>query len=294
VGERLNYVIVDGDTTEVHYASWGAGTIDLDLLAGAEAARRRLRDSCRPAEVLLDPIWCEAAALVDVRRRVLMLFTWHCEDYAHRAALRAVLAETWPGWGLCWAYGGIEELATYAGQPAGANRRLDGPRSLAPAGPDDCNLLVTVAEKAGAYAMWTDVTDAFWFGPELLAALPDEARVGALPRLPASGLHLDPARRTVAGWTTLELAGLARDWPSRWPGWRWQFHEDRYETQRSRLPEPVLADGLDTLAARLTRHEAGRNADDLAVAHAAIGRVRDRAPTLGHWPAAPNGTGRST
>jgi hypothetical protein len=302
VGERVNYVVVDGQATELYYATWGAGTIDLDLLHGPAAALRRIRRRSQRCDVLLDPVWCEGAALVDVRRRVLALFMWHCEGYAHRAALHAVLADTWPGWHLRWAYGGIEEIAAYAGRPVVPDRRSDPPHSLLavdagdPAELDECNLLVTVAEPdrpARSYAMWTDVNGAFWFGPALLSALPQTARVTHLPRLPDSGLHLDPAGRTVAGWTTLELAGLDRDWSRCWPGWRFTFHQDRYETQLAhcrdqlRVPRPDLSDGLDTLGRRVTAANTSRRDptfDEPAATHASIDRVRTQGSTPRRWP----------
>lgn len=306
VAERANYVIVDGGAIELYYARSGACDLDLDLVAGPDAALRQIRRRGRPTDHLLDRVWCEAAAFIDPGRRVLAIFTWHCEGYAHRAALRAVLAETWPGWDIRWAYGGIEEIATQVGRPVQPYDRSGSRPSLAavdPADPaelDECNLLVTVVEpdrSSRAYAMWTDVNDAFWSGPAMPAMLPESALVTELPRLPESGLHLDPSARTAAIWTTLELAGLARDWPRHWPGWRCEFHQDSYETQLAacagqlRVPEPDPGVGLDTLARRVTftPHDRygstfGGSREEFEAAHAAIARVRARPYDSPRWP----------
>lgn len=56
--------------------------------------------------VITDGRGVEAAALIDTGRRLLAIFSWHFEGYAHRAALRTVLARArrsspglphWPG-----------------------------------------------------------------------------------------------------------------------------------------------------------------------------------------------------
>lgn len=302
VGERAQCVIMDGRTTELYYTVWGAHALDVDLVAGPEAACERIRRRYDPADNLLEPVWIEAAALIDLSRRVLAVFSWHCEGYAHRAALRAVLAHTWPGWDLRWAYDGVDDLAAYSGAPYWPDGRSTISPSLValdPADLDEFNLLVTVADPRGpahAYGMWSDVSDAFWAGPALLDQLSGAARVTALPRLPDAGLHLDPATRTVTGWTTLEVAGLAIDWAARWPGWRLEFQDDRYDLQLAhcagglRVPRPTVDTGLDILALRVARisdpHDAAYAGvpTDFTPVYAAITASRDLPAEPPRWP----------
>ena len=297
---------MDGHTTELYYTVWGANALDLDLIAGPEAACRQIRRLYDPTENLLEPGWTEAAALIDIPRRMLAVFSWHCEGYAHRAALRAVLAQTWPGWNLRWAYTGIEDIARYSGVPGWPGGRTGlspswdvvDPTDLATL--DEVDSLVTVAQEGGstrAYGMWSDVTDVFWAGPTLLESLSDSAGITTLPRLPLTGLHLEPATREAIGWTTLEVAGLADDWPQRWPGWRLEFHNDRYESQLARcagglvVPTPTLDAGLDVLTRRLadfsTSPEAARSSRvpaDLAPVNAAIRQSRTLPAEAPRWP----------
>jgi hypothetical protein len=302
VGERAHCVIMDGHNTELYYTVWGATALDVDLIAGPEAACRQIRRLYEPTESLREPVWVEAAALVDIPRRVLAVFSWHFEGYAHRAAWRAVLARTWPGWDLQWAYAGIEDIARYSGAPASPTGRAGLTPSwevVDPAdteGLDEMDTLVTVAEESGptrAYGMWSDVTDVFWAGPALLDQLSDAGRITTLPRLPETGLHLDPATRTATGWTTLEVAGLADEWPHRWPGWRLEFHDDRYDSQLARcaggltVPLPTTGDGLDILARRLASEAArsSRVPADLAAVNAAIVQSRRFPADPPRWPA---------
>lgn len=298
VGERAQYVIMDGHRTELYYTRWGATALDLDLIAGPEAACRQIRRLYEPTENLRGPVWIEAAALIDIPRRLLAVFSWHCEGYAHRAALRAVLAQTWPGWDLRWAYTGIEDIARYTGAPAGPHDRAGSTAFLSVLDPtdpesiDDMDTLVTVAEQGRptrAYGLWSDLTDVFWAGPTLLDQVSDAGRITTLPRLPDSGLHLDPATRTATGWTTLEVAGLADEWPQRWPGWRLELHDDRYESQLARgtggpvVPAPTLGAGLDILTRRLADFST-RIPADVAPINAAITRCRKLPAEPPRWP----------
>ncbi|GIE83120.1 hypothetical protein Aph02nite_90700 [Actinoplanes philippinensis] len=285
MSERAQCVITDGRHSEIFYSRRAAPTLDVDLLAGPDAAGRRIRDSYDPDERLREPVWIEAAALIDTSRRLLAIFSWHLEGYAHRAALRAVLAETWPGWDLRWAYAGLDDIAAHSGVPADpAAWTDDRPVSLVVLDPtelDEADALVTVTQQdrtVQGYGLWSDTTDLFWAGPGLLDKLSTATPVTGLPAFPHNGLHLDPAARTAVAWTTQETAGLAADWPRHWPGWRLDFQQDSFASQPAVLlgPAPTLDAGLDILARRLT--------GDRAVPEAAIDRVRRSAGALPPWP----------
>ncbi|MFD1367394.1 hypothetical protein [Actinoplanes sichuanensis] len=260
MAERAQCVITDGRQTEILYTVWGAGALDIDLIAGPDAACRQIRRLYDPTEELREPVWIEAGALIDTSRRLLAVFSWHLSGYAHRAAWKAVLGQTWPGWDLRWAYAGVDDIATAAGVPAAAS---DHPRPeaalavLDPADLDDADSLVTVTQPDGsirAYGIWSDTTDVFWAGPELLDRLSAATPVTVLPDFPKTGLHLDPASRSAVGWTTLEASGLAGGWSRCWPGWRLDFQEDRYDAQPVAIPAPppTLDSGLAVVARRLT------------------------------------------
>jgi hypothetical protein len=310
MAERAQCVITDGRHTEILYTRWGASALDIDLIAGPEAACRQVRRLYDTAERFLrDPVWIEAAALIDTSRRLLAIFSWHFDGYAHRAAVRSVLARTWPGWDLRWAYAGVEDIADRSGVPTEPGDREPHTPALAvlePADLDEADTLVTVAQEdrtTRAYGIWSDLNDVFWAGPELLDELTTATPVTGLPRFPQTGLHLDPVTRTAVGWTVLETAGLAASWPRRWPGWRLDLHEDRYLSQFARIsdvpamPLPTLDAGLEVLSRRLSDFRTSpevayrtRFPDDHRLVEAAIGEVRRSGGEPPQWP----GLGRRT
>ncbi|WP_433796830.1 hypothetical protein [Actinoplanes sp. CA-252034] len=303
MAERAQCVITDGRHSEIFYTRWGAAALDIDLIAGPDAAVRQVRRLYGTDESLREPVWIEAAALIDTSRRLLAVFGWHFEGYAHRAALHALLAQTWPGWDLRWAYAGVEDIARYSGVPAQPADRAALPAAIAivdPAELDEADTLVTVIQKdrtIRGYGLWTDTTDAFWAGPALVDRLSVATPVPGLPVFPSTGLHLDPVARTAVGWTTLEIAGLAAGWSRHWPGWRLDFQQDRFEEQLAAvaggltLPAPTLDAGLDVLARRLTDFRSSpetayraRSPADHRLIEAAIERARRAAPGPPRWP----------
>ncbi|WP_418961078.1 hypothetical protein [Streptomyces tritici] len=71
---------------------------------------------------------CEAGALIDLRRRTLLLFAAEgpITRLRHRAATWEALAAAWPGWELRWTYDGPAELREYLGLDPEDVRRHSG------------------------------------------------------------------------------------------------------------------------------------------------------------------------
>jgi hypothetical protein len=108
-------------------------------------------------------------------------------------ALRAVLAQTWPGWEIRWAHGGLSEIRRYLNDvgvddieesPVALARDESlvsfQPMDLAGIEQDSDFFLVTVAEigtPVQAYATWTEEAAALWLGESLLSQLPESAKV---------------------------------------------------------------------------------------------------------------------
>jgi hypothetical protein len=266
VGDRANYVVVGSDGRwRLYYSHWGAVRIDTDLIAGPDAATRF---ACAQRQVedtvtgWLDDTWCEGAALIDHERRVLLFFTWHLDGPAHRAALAAVLARTWPGWDVRWAYGGLGDIVAHVDlDPAivRVERRTD--PQLSAGGPDYISCLVTVRGTTGevdTFALRGGLS-CVWRGPDIVVALPGRARIAECLEHPESGLHIDLATRTAGLWTTNTLPGTSDELARRWPGWRVEFWADRWLEQIDRcagavvIPRVDLRSGLETLSDRLSR-----------------------------------------
>jgi hypothetical protein len=271
---------VDADGWRLAYSHWGAQTVDVDLAPGPGYARRFVESQAPadPQDGWLDDRWAEGAALLDFGRRELLFFgasEYMC-TLAYRRAHAALLAETWPGWTVRWAYDELGDLVAHVGVDLGVVRvpelvpdadAFTG-ASLAPATDEDLRggywVLVTVRTADGVvtgYALDTHYLEHLvWAGERLLDLLPDATvrEVAGLP--PGRGLHVDvPAR--AAGWWTAETApAAAAEAPARWPGWRLtHWDEGGYERQLAacegavRAPAVDLAAGFDELEANLVR-----------------------------------------
>ncbi|HEU5469960.1 MAG TPA: hypothetical protein VFV67_04855 [Actinophytocola sp.] len=239
--------------------------MDTDLIVGPDATTRFASVQRQVEDTVagwLDDDWCEGAALIDHRRRVLLYFTWHLDGPAHRAALAAVLARTWPGWDIRWAYGGLGDIVAHVDlDPAVVRVERGTDAQLFPGDPDYIGCLVTVRDTTGrvdAFALRGSLSCA-WRGPDLVAALPRRARVDECLEHPESGLHIDLATRTAGFWTMGRLPSTSVELAARWPGWRVEFWADRWPEQVERcagavvLPRVDLRSGLDKLSLRLSR-----------------------------------------
>ncbi|MEV4318080.1 hypothetical protein [Actinocrispum sp. NPDC049592] len=253
--ERAMYVVIGDDGWLRFTSRWRAPQLDLDLIGGPVAALQRIRDQDKTYR-WYDDIWTEAAALVDQPNRILLFFTRHCEDYAHRAAVLSILAITWPGWQVRWAYDGIADLVAYLGLE---DIEVRGSDVLIEPEPAELGMdqLVSVTREDGttdAYGLELPVSELFRWGPEHVELIPDNAKVTASEWMPRSGVHIDHRAKTVGVWTIDSLSGLSD--AVAWPGWKVEIWEDRYTEQLDRcdvtVPGWTLADGLRTLAARIS------------------------------------------
>lgn len=311
-----HFAIVDDAGIELYYGPKGALDIDSMVFAGPDRAVRKIREArewywpCSGLDAWYGDFngFCEGAVLVDLRRRMLALFTiylghypYRIGTYADRAALRAVLAETWPGWEIRWAYEGGDDIARYLGVPAEFGYQMHWAPGLSPfdaaqleqheldPASNDVELLVTVAERdqpVRGYIMWNEAHEALKAGPTLLSRLPASARVTELAQPPVSGLHFDTIDRSAVLWTTTSgIPGMHDDWRARWPGWQFEFCEDRYAQQLARcddrllILEPDVAASLNMLARRFAPETPAKESSMLA----AIDRARARSGPIPHW-----------
>ncbi|MEV6394368.1 hypothetical protein AB0M39_06215 [Streptomyces sp. NPDC051907] len=268
MAERARYAILRDGVWRQHYNRWGGPYLAVDVLEGPDGFSRfaaaheqvGMRD-------WMDDVQCEAAAVVDHDARVLLLFTWHLEDWDEREALFSMLAGAWPGWQVRWAYDGLEDVVAYAGVERGLVRSdlalRGGYAPLQPADPDepDVTLAVTVAYRDGTrghLVAGENVQDVLGHGPRVVSYLLPDTRARAAPRIPYGGVHIDVPARVVAAWTWGNFyGGAARGRPPGWEGWEWTCWHGAYDRHAQacagalRFPEPDPAAGVRTLAERL-------------------------------------------
>jgi hypothetical protein len=270
-GEQTQYVLVEPGGFTVRHSHWGASAILTDIAAGPGFALQRI--ATRPKA----PDWfgeaeCEAGLLIDPGRRVLMVYGAHRQvmQLDLRAAMFELLARSWPGWTILWAYGGLADLRTYVGAE---RRRVDDPAAIplldrrafpasvaefkAPWWSDSIGTLVTVRHAAGAVLTHSLDRELLpvWEGPALVGRMPPGATQLHAASWPACGVHLDLGRRAISLWTATTFPGWRGGrFRALWSGWEVAFWKDEIGRQLAaaggavRVPPVRLPSGAVRLA----------------------------------------------
>ncbi|MFE6664986.1 hypothetical protein ACFVFH_15695 [Streptomyces sp. NPDC057697] len=237
MGDRANFVVVsESGEYELYLSRFGAAGIDLDLLTGPAEALSMIR-RLETSDWWLDDVQCQGAALVDLGRKVLMLFAWEgpSTEMRHRAATLELLREAWAGWDVRWMYDGPAELRSYLGLDPAYVRAREGGLVVGPLlGPDDEELaepepmvvVVTIGTEH-CYVLANIGDHPVREGPALLDRLAGGPECGVRPTSADAGIHVDPLRRLV-GWWVLGASAEAYEMPQRWPGWTVEFWQDRW------------------------------------------------------------------
>lgn len=188
--------------------------------------------------------------LIDLPREVLLLFTWHHGGVAHRTTWLDQLKEAWPGWEIRWAYGGVEDVAAYVGVDRKHVRterepieRLVNDHLLDY--PDDGDFVITIREGGTlrGYSACAQHCDLPWAGPKLidlargLTPTPGRGRYSESDTGPESGVHIDVDQREIGVWTVAPILGTVEELAACWPGWTFEFWEDRHTEQTRRCGE---------------------------------------------------------
>ncbi|MFE7463222.1 hypothetical protein ACFU6R_03840 [Streptomyces sp. NPDC057499] len=280
MADRANFVVVrESGEYELYLSRWGAAGLDLDLLAGP-AASLSMVQRLRADGWWLDDTCCQGAALIDLGRKVLLLFAWEGPSTVmrYRAAFLELLGEAWPGWDVRWVHDGPAELRTYLGlDPEHVRDRGSGTFRGPLLEPDDEELaepepmvaVVTVGPDR-CYAVANVADHPVREGAALLHRLSGGPEHGVCRVSADAGIHIDPLRRRV-GWWVLGASAEAYEVPARWPGWTVEFWQDSWQ-EHVRLapdrfqPPPVDREralaGIRTAAARAGAALAGRAAGD--------------------------------
>lgn len=233
VGSRAN-VAIRQDGRWTHHGSNGLGYgIDTYLALGPGPAVALFRSDHWP-------VWdrdewqhegsAEGGALIDLDARDLLIF--FPAGYGDRLVALDVLARTWPGWTVRWAWNGIADIT----DALGLDRRVlhrepwDGAGLL----PRDDRLRFVITVDDVAYRLGHAAVAPWAVGPALLDQLGGLPRAAEPSEIPRGGLHLDTAARTAGVWSIDPVAGLIERFAARWPGWTLEFWADRCREQELR------------------------------------------------------------
>ncbi|WP_460071870.1 hypothetical protein [Streptomyces sp. YKOK-I1] len=254
MADWATYVVVPEEGAhEVYEARFGAVGLDHDLLAGPDVVLPALRARPR-ADGWREDWMCEAAALFDLRRRVLLCCASEgpVTEFRHRAVTWRALARAWPGWELRWTYDGPADLRRHLGLDPAAVRERE--RKVYPApflGPDDEEFLerdplvtaVTVGDRRCHLLAAID-DHPVCEGPALLDRLADAHDHGRCTVPAGAGIHLDPLRRRV-GWWTMSTVAEAGEMGAYWPGWTVECWQDRWEEHARAAPGRLVPPRVD-------------------------------------------------
>ncbi|MGI5238679.1 hypothetical protein [Dactylosporangium sp. CA-139066] len=269
MGSRVNYVVVRSGEYTVYSLGGGSGeAIDYSFATGPDVVLRWLANlgECADGQWFSD-VMSDGGVLIDVDRRVLLLFNRPYNLMRYRAAMLQAYAATWPGWEIRWAYDGVADLMAYVGVDPVAAHDDDGPEPTErnEFGPDDpVAAVVTIRGADGRVRLYGLNPDKAWrrwrMGPDLVewvAAGPELPESATNP--PTAGLDLDPATRRAGLWSVEPLHGLRQRWAELWPGWTLEFWGDNWARQAVHDPDRLydsvtphaIAHGRDMLAKRL-------------------------------------------
>lgn len=110
---------MSGGDVDIRFSQFGATSIPVDLLAGPEGFAAYATTLEERSE-LLDPVWCEGAALVDYDQRELLFYEnsgnhFFSTSPGLRRRYHPYLMMRWPSWKVAWAAEGLSELEARAG-----------------------------------------------------------------------------------------------------------------------------------------------------------------------------------
>jgi hypothetical protein len=270
MGQRANLIVVENGAYELYYSHWCANTLPRDLFWGPDHALSFVRIQRRVDESgWLDEVWAEGGAVVDLDRRLLLLYGG--EDLNYEVPIRrlylALLRAVWEPWTVRWAHEGIAEIAEYVGYPRSRvlvePKEVDTLSSIAPpkdpkwteivmsfVGDDGATKLFPLAEGVKSYLLRGSVLADLARRTKGMAEL-DVAATGA--EFPRGGFHVNARERTVDFWCAAEWADAPARVAAVWPGWEARWQRDRFEAQLdlcgARLRFPYLS--RETLEARI-------------------------------------------
>ena len=109
MGQRANYILVEGGNQTIHYSHWRANRIAADLYLGEKRFLEFVRN-CRVNDVLLNEVWIEGCVVIDFLKKGL--YFWSCE-FAQPSIEGLYLKELrkkWRGWNVNLLYNRIYDV----------------------------------------------------------------------------------------------------------------------------------------------------------------------------------------
>jgi hypothetical protein len=289
MGQRANLVVIQDGVWRLYYDHWCANRLDVELFWGPELARQFIEQRApkeqgptprsagfrgpvhpRNREWLLDEVWCEGAAVLDLDERVLLFFGG--EDLMRDAPLRRaylhLMRENWAPWQIRWAHEGVAAIGDYIGVARDDLIKAhdfdpdESFRVLTEFPEDNLTLMTTMKDGvASARRIYGDA-EALEQGPEGLIVLDEIEGVSSLVwenEMPTGGVHVDFDSATVSFWWAEDTPAIEERIGAAWPGWNIDWLRDEFERQLAlcgldvRLPERSLVELQTEVLGRMRR-----------------------------------------
>ena len=118
MGSRANYIITEGNRHQIYFSHWGAQSVSRDFFFGPEIAIQLVR-STRPVDQMLNQVWAEGGAIIDLDAKRLRFFggEWSEYDVQLRELSLEMMEISWDGWNVSWADEGMLDFARHMGLP---------------------------------------------------------------------------------------------------------------------------------------------------------------------------------
>lgn len=97
MGQRANYILIEGNQSDIHYHHWRANTIFADLYLGEKQFIKFVK-TCKIVEVLLDEFWMEGCVVLDIANRNVHFWSLEFEITSRFDSNLLELQRQWPGW----------------------------------------------------------------------------------------------------------------------------------------------------------------------------------------------------
>lgn len=251
MGQRANLLLVEGDSYELYYCHWCAINLTTDLFWGPEHAIAFIRRQKKMGEESwLDDTWAEGGAVIDLSKRVLLLFGG--EDLLFDVPLRRVyldlLRAVWNGWEVRWAHEGIADLADYVGYPRERVLSTEVEEPFTDLKPPEergwTDTIGSVSFEGGVlrfFPLQAEAPKYLFAGTSLIDAVRKEKGLDHFnlnewtSTFPSSGFNIDLLRKSVEFWTASDQPGIESRMERCWPGWAVHWHRDRFEFQIERM-----------------------------------------------------------
>ena len=273
MGSRAHYVVVTADGWELYYSHWGATTILRDLVWSPEIALAFIRSQAACSrDDWMDDVWCEAAALVDVHRRKLLVFGGE-RELAERRLWLGLMERTWANWGIRWADEGLGEVVDYLGVDRATVRGRRVPERVE-LGWDvldgvDWSIAVVSLHTGGVLRVHqspNSIDELLMVGPRLLELASDPHPAITLSSMPTGGAHIDLDRRSLLWWSEACVMDMPEAVARAWSDFAVTFTGHQYELQLAVVAGlvTVAAPGREETRSTLVEHLLSANETDSA------------------------------